>query len=194
MAPNQPKTSKIASNRPERRKTHLLVTPGGSPGVPTGLNRPRTAQNRLQTSPKRPKTTQNGSKPAQNGPKRFETSLKRSSAFRTAPAPLQNFGRFKIGRHSAFCLSWKPLGPPWGPPHDRPENGSFSDVLCQRFNSRIAAVKIRFLGLFQAFVKSISAPNRAFWLNNLKPTLALRAELRRAHPTRPRRGGPQTGG
>ena len=47
---------------------------------------------------------------------------------------------------------------------------------------------------WEAFAKSISAPSRVFWLNNLKPTLALRAELRRAHPTRPRRGGPQTGG
>ena len=34
------------------------------------------------------------------------------------------------------------------PPHDRPENGSFSGILCQRFNSRIAAVKIRFSELF----------------------------------------------
>ena len=83
-------------------------------------------------------------------------------ALRTAPASLQNFKQFQTGRRSAFCLSWKPLGPSWGrPAHERPENGSFSNVLCQRFNSRIAAVKIRFSELFQAFAKSISALNQA---------------------------------
>ena len=80
---------------------------------------------------------------------------------RMAPASLQIFTRSQTGRHSAFCFSWELLKPSWGPPHDRAENGSFSNVLCQQFNSRIVAVEIRFAGLFQAFVSSISAPDSA---------------------------------
>ena len=92
---------------------------------------------------------------------RLDASDWENCALRTAPASQQNFWQIQTGRYSAFCLSWKLLGPSWGFPHDRPENGSFSGILCQRFNSRIAAVKIRFSELFQAFVKSISAPNQA---------------------------------
>ena len=92
---------------------------------------------------------------------RLDASDRENFALRTAPASLQNFRRSQTGRHGAFCLTWELLWPSWAPPHDRPENGSFSNVLCQRFNSRIAAGKIRFSELFQAFAKSISAPNQA---------------------------------
>ena len=92
---------------------------------------------------------------------RLDASDSENFAFGTAPASLQNFKRSQTGRHSAFCFSWEPLGPSWGPSHDRPETGSFSNVLCQRFSSRIAAVKIQFFELFQAIARSISAPNRA---------------------------------
>ena len=49
---------------------------------------------------------------------------------RKAPASLQNFWQIQTGRRSAFCFSWKPSGAVLGPSHDRPENGSFSNVLC----------------------------------------------------------------
>ena len=123
-------------------------------------------QSRLFRGPKLPKQHFKAQKSKiklkmSNNGFRLDASDRENCALRTAPASLQNFWQIQIGRHGAVCFSWELLGPSWGPPHDRPENGSFSNALCQRFNSRIAAVKIRFSELFQAFARSISAPNQA---------------------------------
>ena len=82
-------------------------------------------------------------------------------ALRMAPASLQNFGRSQTGRHSAFCLSWEPLGPSWGPTQDRPENGPFSNVLCQWFNSRTAAIDLRAFASPTRWKRG-AAPDRKF--------------------------------
>lgn len=89
----------------------------------------------------------NGSKSAENGPNRPRT-VPNQPPFVGAPGTV--------------------LGP--FPPHDQPENGSFSRVLCQQFNSGIAVTKIRFSERFQTFAKSISAPNRPLWRSRAAKT------------------------
>ena len=138
--------------------------PGGPPQVPNGLER-------LQISPKRSRTVR--SRTVRNQPKTVQNGANASKGFWTAP------GEF--------------LGPSWGPPHDRPEKARSPMSYDSGLLAGSQPSKFDF-GAFPSFAKSISASHRPFWLNNLKPTLALRAELRRAHPTRPRRGGHQTGG
>ena len=44
--------------------------------------------------------------------------------------PCRIFGRYKQGGAARFAFRGSLLGPSWGPSHDRPENGSFSNVLC----------------------------------------------------------------
>ena len=44
--------------------------------------------------------------------------------------PCRIFGRYKQGGAARFAFRGSLLGPSWGPSYDRPENGSFSNVLC----------------------------------------------------------------
>ena len=136
------------------------MAPNQPKTVQNGLKRSRTAQNALAGDPrwvppwgsqmaeralnsrKRPRRAPNRLKTVQTGPERLQTSR----------------------------LSWEPLGPSWVPPHDQPENGSFSSVLCQQFNSGITAAKIRLSERFQTFAKSISAPNRPLWRSRAAKT------------------------
>ena len=85
----------------------------------------------------------------------------------------------KVLRHSNILISCRPQNNYAGSNNTNPD----AIIVAQGRETR-----------FSTHSQVNSAPHRAFWFNNLKPTLAPRAELRRAHPTRPRRGGPQTGG
>ena len=78
----------------------------------------------------------------------------------------------------SFC------GLPGVPLHDRPENCSFSAILCQRFNSRIAAVKLRFLERFETFARSISAPSSLVQQFEANTCSARRIAARPSHPTK----------
>ena len=54
-----------------------------------------------------------------------------------------------------FC---KGLGSLWGPPHDRPENGIFPNILCKQFTGRMAAFKNQFFRVLPALASHFS-PN-----------------------------------